>query len=285
MSLRGRYNKFVRAGLFPATLEDVSATATELNINDGATLTTAELNKLDGYTGTFEDLNATDLNGSITLTDDFLGDTLNADIVNVKAGSGTGNAVAIVAGAEGGQIEIKTASDDGVITANASALEFGGLHWKANQGGLVMEARVQIDNIAAAYFFIGFTDVLPNTTLEAPIFLVTTAIDSDATDACGVIYDTDGTTEEWCHGGVKNDVDTAPAYNSAAPVNATWVTVRVEVSALGAVQGFINGTAIGVAVAAAVTITAPLVPVIVVANRGGAARNLLVDYVWVQADR
>ena len=303
MSIKGIYNKMVRAGYLDDT------TAAEQNFLDGATAGTQVASKAViadanvnigvvkatalhiGASGAEEQVNATadELNAAdmstVTLFEDFLGDALNADIVNVKAGSGTGNAVAIVAAAQGGQIEIKTASDDGVITANASALEFGGLHWKANQGGLMMEARVQIDNITDAMFFIGFTDTLPNTTLEAPIFLVAADIDSDATNACGVLYDTDGTTEEWCHGGVKADTDTVPAFNGAAPVNATWVTVRVEVSAAGAVQGFIDGTAIGVAVAAAVTITTPLCPVIVAVNRGGAARNLLVDYVWVQANR
>jgi len=280
MSIKGTYNKMVRAGYLDDT------TAAEQDILDGATLTTTELNLLDGVTASTEELNSVvSMADIIKLSDDFLGDALNGDLINVKAGSGTGNAVALVAAAEGGQVEIKTASDDGVIAANGSALEIGGLQWKANQGGLVMEARVQLDAITDAMFFIGFTDVLPNTTLEAPLFLVTTAIDSDAANACGVLFDTDGTTEEFCHGGVKANTDTTPAYSGTAPGVATWVTVRVEVSAAGAVQGFLNGTAIGVAVAAAVTITTPLVPVIFVANRGAAARNLLVDYVWVQANR
>jgi len=61
--------------------------------------------------------------------------------------------------------------------------------------------------------------------------------------------------------------------------------VRVEVSAAGAVQGFIDGVAIGAPVANAVTATTPLCPVIVLANRSAAAVTALVDYVWVQQDR
>jgi hypothetical protein len=132
--------------------------------------------------------------------------------------------------------------------------------------------------------FIGFTDALAST-VEAPIFLNGADIDSDADNACGVIYDTDGTTAQWCHGGVKATVDTVPDYSGTAPVNATWATVRVEVSAAGAVQGFIDGVPIGDPVANAVTITTPLCPIIFVANRGGAVRNVLVDYLLVQAGR
>ncbi len=214
---------------------------------------------------------------------DFLGDQV-PDEMSLKAGSGTGNAVAISAGL-GGRLSIKSASDDGAITANASAAELTGLDWRADQGGLVMETRIQCDDISEAYIFIGFTDASQASTLEEPLFLTTTAIDSTATDACGVLYDVDGTTKQWLHGGVKNGTDTTPAYSGAAPVQATYETIRVEVSAAGAVQGFINGVAIGAPVADAVTITVPLLPIIVVANRSANAVTCLADYLFVQGDR
>lgn len=213
---------------------------------------------------------------------DFLGDALEDELL-AGVGSGTGNAVALSAGV-GGRVEIKTASDDGAITANGSSLCVGGLNWKANQGGLFMEARLQIDAVTDVMVFVGFTDALAST-IEAPIFLVTTAIDSDATDACGICFDTDGTTAQWFQGGVKNNTDTAPDYSGAAPEAATYYTLRIEVSAAGAVQGFIDGVAIGPATADAVTATVALCPIIFVANRGAAARNVLVDYIKVQGDR
>lgn len=214
---------------------------------------------------------------------DFLGDALEDELL-AGVGSGTGNAVAVVAGSLCGTAEIKTASDDGAIGANGSSLSLGALNWKANQGGLFMETRVQIDAITDVMLFVGFTDALAST-VEAPIFLVTTAIDSDADNACGILFDTDGTTDQWCHGGVKATVDTTPVYNGAAPEAATWYTLRVEVSAAGAVQGFVDGVAIGPAVADAVTITTALCPIIFVANRGAAVRNVLVDYIKVQGNR
>jgi len=213
---------------------------------------------------------------------DFLGDALEDELL-AGVGSGTGNAVALSVGVNG-RCEIKTSSADAAIGANGSSLSLGALNWRADQGNLMMEARVQIDNIAASMIFVGFTDALAST-VEAPIFLNGADIDSDADNACGVIYDTDGTTAQWCHGGVKATVDTVPDYSGTAPVNATWATVRVEVSAAGAVQGFIDGVPIGDPVANAVTITTPLCPIIFVANRGAAVRNVLVDYLLVQGGR
>lgn len=42
-------------------MEDVTATATELNLMDGVTATTAELNIVDGVTATYSELNYTDV--------------------------------------------------------------------------------------------------------------------------------------------------------------------------------------------------------------------------------
>lgn len=252
------------------SIANVAVTATAAQINTIGTLTTDLAEVQDPAT-------------KVRWFSDFLGDTLPAETA-ATAGSGTGNAVAISAG-QGGRVSIKSSSADAAIGANASAFALGGLDWRADQGGLAMEARIQCDDVSEAYIFFGFTDTLPGTTLEAPIFLVAADIDSDASNACGIGYDVDGTTKQWFHGGVKADADTTPAYSGAAPVEATYETLRVEVSADGAVQGFINGTAIGAAVANAVTITTPLCPVLVVANRSANAVTVLCDWMLVQANR
>jgi len=231
------------------------------------------------------ELKTVDPSQKVTMFTDFHGDLVDGTTELLKGeGTGTGNAVAVAAG-QGGTATITTASDDGAITANGSSLGGALLNWRADQGSLVAECRLQIDDISDVMLFFGFTDTIPST-LEAPIFLVTTAIDSDAANACGLLYDTDGTTEQWCHGGVKANADTTPVYSGAAPVGATYYTLRVEVSALGAVQGYIDGVPIpGGPVANAITITTPVTPIIFAANRGTAARVITVDYLWVQADR
>lgn len=208
-----------------------------------------------------------------------------ADAWSSTAGSGTGNEVATtIAASINGEVTMKTASDDGAHSANGTLLTGINLGYKANQGGLVMEARLKLDAVTAVALFVGFTDTI-STTVELPIFLVAADIDSDAADACGVGFDTDGTTAQFFHGGVKAGADTVPAYSGGAPGVATYVTIRVEVSAAGAVRGFINGTAIGAAVANAVTVTTALTPCIAVANRSAAQRVMTIDYVKVEQNR
>lgn len=228
--------------------------------------------------------------GKFVLYDDFfgtwaIGDAGPADTWSTTAGAGTGNAVATtVAASLNGTVTLKSASDDGTHAQNCSTFTGINLGWKANQGGLAMEARLKLSDVSEAVMFVGFTDTI-STTVELPIFLVTTAIDSDATDACGVGYDVDGTTKQFFHGGVKNNTDTTPAYSGSAPLDDTYFVVRVEVSADGSVQGFIDGKAIGVPVANAVTATVALTPAIIVGNRSANQVTATIDYIWVQQNR
>jgi hypothetical protein len=225
----------------------------------------------------------------LVLMEDFygtwaIGDAGPADTFSTTAGSGTGNQVATtVAGALNGTVTLKSASDDGAHGANCSTLTTINLGWKANSGGVAMGARLKIDDVSEAVMFVGFTDTI-STTVELPIFLVTTAIDSDATDACGVGYDIDGTTDQFFHGGVKNGTDTTPVYKGA-PVDNTYFTVRVEVSAAGAVQGFINDIPIGAPVANAVTADVALCPAIVIGNRSANQVIATIDYIWATQSR
>jgi hypothetical protein len=227
---------------------------------------------------------AVDPSQKCTWFSDFLGDAVPVEY-DVKLGSGTGNAGALTTG-QGGRYLITTASDDGADTANFTAIAVpNSLSYRADAGGLVMETRLQLSAITSVCLFVGFTDSLPSAGLLVPVYLNAADIDSSAVNGCGVGFDTDGTTAQWFHGGVKANTDTVPAYSGAAPAATTFYTVRVEVSTAGAVTGYIDGTAIGTAVAAAVTTTTPLVPVIYVGNRSGAARTCTVDYVWVQQNR
>jgi hypothetical protein len=225
-----------------------------------------------------------------TLYEDFfgtwaIGDAGPADTWSTTAGAGTANAVATtVAASLNGTVTLKSASDDGTHAQNCSTFTGINLGWKANQGGLAMEARLKLSDVSEAVLFVGFTDTI-STTVELPIFLVAADIDSDATDACGVGYDVDGTTDQFFHGGVKNGTDTVPAYSGSAPLDDTYFVVRVEVDTSGAVQGFINGKAIGAPVAAAVTATVALTPAIIVGNRSANQVTATIDYIWVQQNR
>jgi hypothetical protein len=214
-----------------------------------------------------------------------IGDAGPADRWSTTAGSGSATAVATtVAASLNGEVTLKSASDDGTHAANCSTFTAIGLAWKANSGGLAMEARLKIDDVSEAVMFVGFTDTI-STTVELPIFLVAGNITSDAADACGVGYDVDGTTKQFFHGGVKAGTDTVPVYSGGAPADGVYFTVRVEVSAVGNVQGFINGQAIGTPVANAVTITTALTPAVIIGNRSANQVIATIDYVKVEQNR
>jgi hypothetical protein len=248
----------------------------------------ADLTKLDGISAA--QLRTISPSQTFTLFEDFggtwaIGDAGPADQWSSTAGSGANTEVATtVANSINGEVTLKSSTADGTDAANSTMFTAINLGWKANQGGLTLEARLKIDAITAAYIFVGFTDTI-STTVELPIFLVAGDIDSTATNACGVCFDTDGTTDQWFQGGVKADVDTAPVFSGTAPVAATYVTVRVEVSSTGSVQGFIDGLAIGPPVLNAVTATTALTPAVIVSNRGAAQRIITLDYISVQQNR
>lgn len=246
--------------------------------------------KVDGQDVSGADLAAINVADKFVLFDDFygtwaIGDAGPADTWSTTAGSGTGNQVATtVAASLGGTVTLKSASDDGAHGANFSTFTTINLGFKANSGGLAAECRVKISDVSEAYFFFGFTDTI-STTVEGPIFLAAADLDSDATDACGIVYDVDATTDQWCHGGVKNGTDTTPAFSGTAPSDDTYVHLRVEVSSAGAVQGFVNGVAIGNPVANAVTATTALCGAIVIGNRSANQVTATIDYVKFEQNR
>jgi len=269
----------------------------QLKDNDGnaidvaslAVLTAAEAAVLDGLTVVTREVNELDSSAKFVLTEDFYGtwlvtDAGPADFWSTTAGAGTGNAGAVtVANSLNGEVTIKSASDDGTNAQNSSLLTGINLGWKANSGGLAIEARIKVDAITAVHIGVGFTDTI-STTVELPIFMTAADLDSDATDAFGVIFDTDATSDFWTVGGVANGTDVTPVVSALAPTAATYTIIRVEISAAGVVTGYVDGVSIG-SVAAGVTVTTALTPYIVVSNRGAAQRILTVDYVKVEQNR
>lgn len=224
-----------------------------------------------------------DLRSRSYLFDDFLAAGIDARFSST-AGSGTANQVlTTVAGAVNGEATLKSASDDGTHAANFSTVTMDQLNWKSSNGGLLVEARVKINDISEAYMFLGFTDTI-STTVEGPIYMNAAVIDSDATDACGLVYDIDATTDVFYLGGVKAGTDTDPLSSGFTPVDATYFTVRVEVDTNGIVHGFINGGYIG-SVADAVTTSVALTPALFIGNRSANQVIATLDYFVVAQTR
>jgi hypothetical protein len=88
----------------------------------------------------------------------------------------------------------------------------------------------------------------------------------------------------WYLGGVATNTDTDPVSSAIAPVADTYQVIRVEITAAGVAEGFINGVSIGT-VADAVTVTTAMTPAIIVGNRAAAQIIATVDYIKVEQNR
>ncbi len=262
---------------------------------DGVTVTStaAELNILDGVNADAAEINTLQIDTKFTLIEDFHGTWLDTDdgpVDNWLVGIGNGTTpvkATTVANSLNGEVTMKSATSAGAGTAVNSMFTGANLGWKANQGGLAMEVRLKVDDIVETYIFVGFTDAIASTKNDPISF--TDGSDtpiSAAADACGLVFTGDSTTQEFHLGGVKNTADTAANFSGTAPVNNAYIILRVEVSAAGAVTGYIDGTAVaGGAVAAAITETVAVTPCIAIGNTASAQTIATVDYIWVQQNR
>lgn len=221
----------------------------------------------------------------IAFFDDFLGDVI-ADQWDLQEGtdSATG-AAAILAGGIGGVLRITTGDAGTGLAADMEQITQA-LQWQASNGNLVMEVRAKLSAITVCYVFIGFTDLAAS--LEAPIESASSAntLTSNATDAVGFMFDTRMSTDNWWLVGVKADVDATHQDTTFAPVADTYATFRVEVDSTGIATFYYNGTAVGTAMAAAITAATDLTPTINVSKTATAASMTMdVDYVYVSMDR
>lgn len=224
--------------------------------------------------------------------DDFLGDTINTDLYSnpTKGSDGATVDFAIVQDISG-KLRGTTGAGAGASMAINGIQISGGLNWRASQGGLSMQARVQTAAISTLCYYVGFTDQVSS--LEMPFTISGDVITSNATDAVGILYDTAATASTFKLLGVKNDVDTLAleASKSAtnlttAPVAATWVTLRVSLSSAGAASFFIDGLPVGGAnLPNAVSTNIPLAPVVAVFRRSAASTTMDIDYLAVEGNR
>ena len=158
-----------------------------------------------------------------------------------------------------------------------SALAGPAVHYEAEEGILKFRCRYKIDDITAVRIFMGYTDVLPSGTLEAPWSLSGTTFTSTASDSCGILFDTEATTDTIRMVGVAGDTEGTPIDTAIAPVNATWMDVVMRVSVAGLLEVEIDGTDYG-NVAAALTVGTDVVPIVCVLPTGAASRTLDIDF-------
>lgn len=185
-----------------------------------------------------------------------------------------------------GEIVGTIGSTTASMAVSGSQLD-AGLDWKANQGGLILEARVKLSQITTIAVYVGFTD--QTGALEMPIQSAASAdtITTNATDGCGFMFDTSMSTDNWWCVGVANDVDATAQNTGLAPVAATYEVLRVELSTTGVATFWRNGKQVGTGnMSGAVTATVALTPVIAGFNRTtSAAPTITADYILVAGNR
>jgi len=221
---------------------------------------------------------------SVAVTDDFIGDAVDAKWNVVEGTDSATSADSVLAGGIGGVLRLTT-GDAGTGLAADMIQVTQALQWQAANGDLCFQTRVKLSAITTCYVFLGFTDLV---TLEAPIESAASAntLTSNATDAVGFMFDTRMTDDKWWLVGVATDVDATHQNTGFAPVADDYETFRIEVSATGGATFYRNGLQVGTAMTGAVTAAADLTPTIAVSKTSVAASMTLdVDYIHVSMSR
>ena len=224
-------------------------------------------------------------NSLIAERDDFLGEEIDGYKWQSLIGTDAECRQATMLADQIGGVVRLTTGDDAAASMAVNGVQLQGqLNWRADRGVMEWEARVALDAITTVALFIGLTD--QRAALEMPFTLAAgDALTSNATNAVGVLFDTDADTDNWWMVGVKADVDATKQNSAVAPVAATFETWRIEVDGTGIATFYRNGTLIGTAMAAAVTASTPLVPVVAAFSRAATSRNVDVDLLSTQSQR
>lgn len=233
-----------------------------------------------------------DLSGPRTVAffDDFLGggqafSTTIVDGWRSRKGSDGGCVDWTVTPAVGGTCVGTIGATTASMAVSGTQLDRG-LCWKANQGLLTFEAKVQLSAITNIAIFVGFTD--QTAALEMPIQSAASVdtFTTNATDAVGFMFDTSMSTDTWWLTGVAADVDATAQNSTFAPVAATYETLRIELDTTGGATFFRNGNQVGTRLAGAVTATVALTPVIAGFNRTTSGTpTITADYAGFSATR
>lgn len=187
--------------------------------------------------------------------------------------------------AERGTIFLDAGDDDGTVAADASQLVLA-VPVQADSGGLVIEARLHIEDITGCSVNVGLTD---SSAREEPFSIAGGTVTSVATDAVCFCFDDGATTKEWYMLGVDGDTEaTGNAATGTAPVNGTYQTFRIEIDADGeGAEFFIADASEGSLTANVCAASTNLYFTVIIVGDGGngAAVGCTVDYVYVAHTR
>lgn len=217
----------------------------------------------------------------VSLFDDFIGITgaaPSAVLWKFIEGTDSATSAELLLDAPNGVLRMTTGDAGTGFAADAAQLT-SSLSWQAGNGGLCFQTRLKMSAITTCTAFMGFTDL--SASLEQSILFATgTTFTTNATDACGFLFDTTATSKKWWLTGVANDVDATMQDSGVAPTADQYQTFRIEVSTTGTATFFINGVAVGTPLTGALTAATDLTPTIYVSKLSVAASMTMeIDYI------
>ena len=161
----------------------------------------------------------------------------------------------------------------------------------ALSGTLVLETRVQMENLDTKEVFIGFSDIAPETlSIEGNILTgAGTTITNSASDFVGFFLSAELTDDEDWHavynGGTASAVTDSTALDlDDDAVAGEWQILRLEIAPNGDTRWYIDGD-LKKTVAGAASTSVNLGLCVGVEAKGAAIETLDVDYILVKANR
>ena len=220
------------------------------------------------------------------LFDDFHGAALDANIWDLDSGSDAGALDPAINAQVGGAIRLTAGDAAGTtFTVDGSTITQQNLSWSIDKGAMIFETRLKINTDEDdASVFIGMTDAMAATTLEAPFSLAVATLTSNATDAFGFLYDSAATAANWHAVGVDTDVDDTAVDSGVPPVADAWQKFTITVTAAGVAKFYIDEVLVCTLTAPA-TLTTALTPIITLMSRTTTAKTADADYIAVEQGR
>jgi hypothetical protein len=193
-----------------------------------------------------------------------------------------------LAGAPGG-VRLTTTNEDN----HTAGIETNVFIDPATMGTVVVEARVQFENLDTKEAFIGLTDIaiasdVPS--IETDLCHgATTTLTLTASDLCGFLLSSELTEDEMWHGVYKGGSTTGPTVstNTQLGVDAVageWDIVRLEVDPNGTARWYVNGE-LKQTVEGAVSPTVDLKAFVAVEAKGADIETMDVNYVLIRANQ
>ena len=158
-------------------------------------------------------------------------------------------------------------------------------------GTIVLEARVQFENLDTKEFYFGLTDVNADATIIEGGTMVGngTTMTLTASDLCGFYLSAELTDDEDCHAIFNGGTTTGETVSTSLDLDddavaGEWDVLRLEVGNNGTARWFVNGV-LKKTQAGAVSTSTDLAAILMVAAYGAAIETVDVDYIHITANR